>query len=259
MAIFGYAGVTTDCQTMAAQLAQLQADDCVMVYFEKAGAAKSRRAELTKALRKLDPADVLVVPSLDGLARSTCDLLNILNALAGKSIGFKSIGDVWADTTAGDGRLMLTVLAGLVEFERELIKGRVARAKARGARLGRPRKLNHYQRKKALARLAAGESQAAVARTYNVDPSTIGALLKVGGISPKRFESFHDPRTHQVMWDLETRSLASTFAAHARRAAPHLKDNSHLGHASREKAARHRTVQHADQGVEPPAADKPPP
>jgi len=93
MAIFGYAGVTTDCQTMAAQLAQLQAAGCVMVYFEKAGAAKSKRAELTKALRKLDPGDVLVVPILDRLARSTCDLLNILNALAGKSIGFKSIGD----------------------------------------------------------------------------------------------------------------------------------------------------------------------
>jgi DNA invertase Pin-like site-specific DNA recombinase len=176
MTIFGYARGSTDGQSVGAQVAQLRAAGCAEIYFEKASGAKSNRTELTKALRKFEPGDVLVVTRLDRLARSTWDLLNTLRTLAERNVGFKSIGDAWADTTTPHGRLMLTVLGGLAEFERELIKARIARAKASGVRLGRPRKLNHRQRKKALARLAAGDTQADVARTYNVDASTIGRL-----------------------------------------------------------------------------------
>jgi DNA invertase Pin-like site-specific DNA recombinase len=92
--------------------------------------------------------------------------------------------DTWADTTTPHGRLMLTVLGGLAEFERELIRARTGegrkRAQARGVKFGRPRKLTVHQRQEALERLAAGETQADVARTYNVDATTIGRLLTVG-------------------------------------------------------------------------------
>ena len=83
--------------------------------------------------------------------------------------GFRSLSDAWADTTTPHGRLMLTILDGLAEFERELILARTgdgrARAKAKGVRFGRPRKLTPHQRQEAPQRLAEGEIQADVART----------------------------------------------------------------------------------------------
>jgi DNA invertase Pin-like site-specific DNA recombinase len=82
------------------------------------------RPELAKAIRRLEAGDVLVVTRRDRLARSTRDLLNILDVVAKTGAGFKSLKDAWADTTTPHGRLMLTVLSGLAEFERELIRAR---------------------------------------------------------------------------------------------------------------------------------------
>jgi DNA invertase Pin-like site-specific DNA recombinase len=113
------------------------------------------------------PGDVLLVTRLDRLARSTRDLLNVLAAVGDRGAGFKSLKDAWADTTTAHGRLMLTVLGGLAEFERELIMARTGegrlRAKARGVRFGRPRSLTPHQRQEAIQRLLAGETQADVA------------------------------------------------------------------------------------------------
>jgi DNA invertase Pin-like site-specific DNA recombinase len=149
-------------------------------YHETASGARTDRAELAKMLRRLEPGDVMLVTRLDRLARSTRDLLNTLHALAERSIGFRSLKDTWADTTTPHGRLMLTVLGGLAEFERELIRARTdegrKRAQGRGVKFGRPRKLTPHQRQEALQRLEAGETQADVARTYNVDATTIGRL-----------------------------------------------------------------------------------
>jgi DNA invertase Pin-like site-specific DNA recombinase len=101
---------------------------------------------LAKLIRRLKSGDVLVVTRLDRLARSTRDLLNILDVIGKAGAGFKSLSDAWADTTTPHGRLMLTVLGGLAEFERELIRARTgdgrARAKARGVKFGRPAKLS---------------------------------------------------------------------------------------------------------------------
>ena len=98
--------------------------------------------ELAKAIRRLEAGDVLVVTRLDRLARSTRDLLNILDAVAKAGASFKSLADAWADTTTPHGKLLLTVLGGLAEFERELIRARTddgrKRAKARGVKFGRP-------------------------------------------------------------------------------------------------------------------------
>ena len=94
-----------------------------------------------------------MVTRLDRLARSTRDLLNTLAAIADRKAGFRSLGDAWADTTTSHGRLMLTVLGGLAEFERDLIRARTGegreRAKARGVKLGRKPKLTPHQQQEA--------------------------------------------------------------------------------------------------------------
>jgi DNA invertase Pin-like site-specific DNA recombinase len=142
--------------------------------------AKADRIELAKLLDALGPGDVLIVTLLDRLARSTLDLLTILKQVAAVGAKFKSLKDPWADTTTPHGELMVTILAGLATFERHLIKARTEegrmRAKARGVRFGRPPKLTPFQRKEALQRLADGESQADVARAYNIDPAAICRL-----------------------------------------------------------------------------------
>jgi len=180
MTIYGYARVSTDGQTLASQDAQLHAAGCVKVYEEKVSGAKTDRAELGKLLRRLERGDVLVVTRLDRLARSTRDLLNILHQLGERGVGFKSLADAWADTTTAHGRLLVTMLAGIAEFERELIRARTGegrtRAKARGVKFGRPSKLTAHQRQEALQRLIAGETQADIARSYAVDATTIGRL-----------------------------------------------------------------------------------
>src|SRR5437870_10183026 len=128
----------------------------------------------------LAKGDVLVVTRLDRLARSTRDLLNLLGTIAEKGAGFKSLRDAWADTTTAHGRLMLTVLGGLAEFERELIRIRTgegrARAKANGKSLGRRFKLTAHQQQEAIRRRDQGEPVRAIARSYNVNASTISRL-----------------------------------------------------------------------------------
>jgi DNA invertase Pin-like site-specific DNA recombinase len=84
----------------------------------------SNRAQLHRLLKTIDAGDVVIVTRLDRLARSTRDLLNILDKIAKAGATFKSLGDAWADTTTAHGRLMLTVLGGLAEFEWELIRVR---------------------------------------------------------------------------------------------------------------------------------------
>ena len=180
MTIYGYARVSTNGQDLAAQDAELAGAGCAKVFREKASGAKTDRPELAKLIRRLEAGDVLVVTRLDRLARSTRDLLNVIEDVSKRGAGFRSLKDAWADTTTAHGRLMLTVLGGLAEFERELIRTRTGegrkRAQDRGVRFGRPRKLTPFQRQEALARLEAGETQADIARSYAVDATTIGRL-----------------------------------------------------------------------------------
>jgi DNA invertase Pin-like site-specific DNA recombinase len=174
------AGIT-DGQTLAAQEGVLTTAGAAKVYAEKvSGASTDGRKALAQALKALRPGDVLVVTRLDRLARSTRDLLNVLDQITKAGAGFKSLADAWADTTTPHGRLMLTVLGGLAEFERELIRARTgegrARAKAKGVVMGRKPKLTHHQRQEAIARRDAGEALVDIARTYNVSHSTISRL-----------------------------------------------------------------------------------
>jgi len=181
MAIFGYARVSTDGQTLDAQVAALKAAGSVRVFRETASGAKTDRRELARALKSLDEGDTLLVTHLDRLARSTRDLLNMLDTIAKAGAGFRSLGDLWADTTTAHGRLMLTVLGGLAEFERELIRARTSegrkRAKASGVHMGRPPRLTAHQKCDALKALADGTAtQADLARRFNVSQSTISRL-----------------------------------------------------------------------------------
>ena len=186
MTTFGYARVSTNGQDLSSQEAELLATGCAKVFKEKVSGAKTDRAELAKLLHKIESGDVLVVTRLDRLARSTRDLLNVIAALTERGAGFKSLRDTWADTTSPHGSLMLTVLGGLAEFERELIRARTGegrkRAKANGVKFGRPAALAPDQRQEAIERLASGEAQADVARTFNVSQATISRLSATSGV-----------------------------------------------------------------------------
>lgn len=176
----GYARVSTTGQSLAAQLDQLKAAGVEKVYREKVSGAERDRPELAKVIAALGEGDVLIVTRLDRLARSTLDLLNVLDTVKRQGAGFKSLADTWADTTTPHGRLITTILGGLAEFERSLIVARTSegrkRAKERGVHMGRPSKLTPYQKKQALARKAKGDRVTDVARDLGVHHSVISRL-----------------------------------------------------------------------------------
>ena len=176
----GYARVSTQSQTLESQLEQLGKAGCEKIYREVVSGAKSDRPELQRLLKGLPPGSTLVVTRLDRLARSTIDLLTIIKTIADRECLFKSLADPWCDTTTPGGRLMLTVLGGLAEFERDLIKARTTegreRAKRAGVRMGRKPKLSPHQIAEVRDRKAAGESVRFLARSYGVSPNTISRV-----------------------------------------------------------------------------------
>ena len=178
--VYGYARVSTGGQSVDAQARQLRAAGASKVFREVASGANADRPQLRRLVSELAAGDVVMVTRLDRLARSTRDLLNTLAAMGDRKAGFRSLGDAWADTTTAHGRLMLTVLGGLAEFERELIRTRTGegrtRAKAAGESLGRRPKLTPHQKEEAIRRCDEGESVRAIARPYNVSASTISRL-----------------------------------------------------------------------------------
>ncbi len=173
----GYARISTSGQTLDAQLEQLGAAGCDSVFKETMSGARSDRPELRKALATLSEGDVLVITRLDRLARSTRDLLDIVHEIETKGAKLKALTDSWADTTTPTGKLILTVLGGLAEFERSLIFERTAegreRARRAGRRLGRPPKLSQFQRDVVLKMRLDGQDNAEIARVLGVSRSTI--------------------------------------------------------------------------------------
>jgi DNA invertase Pin-like site-specific DNA recombinase len=180
----GYARVSTVGQTLEAQLDQLAAAHCDAVFREKAGGARIDRKELQRLLRSLKAGDTVVVTRIDRLARSTFDLFAIVRQIVEAGAQFRSLAEPWADTSTSTGRLMLAVLGGLADVERDLIRTRTAegrsRAKARGTHMGRPSKLNSSQKEEARARLSTGEPLSDIARTFNVSAATISRLRQHG-------------------------------------------------------------------------------
>jgi len=180
MTTIGYARVSTTGQTLDAQLHQLREAGAEKVFKETASGARSDRPALRQALAALEAGDVLTLTRLDRLARSTRDLLNIVEAIDARGARMRSIADPWADTTTPSGRLILTVLGGLAEFERALIRERTGegrdRARKAGRRLGRKPTLTPHQRAEALRMREEGQDNAEIARTFNVHRSTISRL-----------------------------------------------------------------------------------
>jgi DNA invertase Pin-like site-specific DNA recombinase len=175
--IYGYARLAPDGQSVETQSRQLTKAGCGKILREAAG---DDRVQLEKLIDRLESKDVLIVVRLDRLARSTRDLLNLLDAITERKAGFRSLAEPWADTTTPKGKQMLTVLGGLAEFERELIRARTgegrARAVARGVKMGRPPKMTEKQQRDAIRRREKGETLNEIASSYNVSAATISRL-----------------------------------------------------------------------------------
>ena len=177
----GYARVSTTDQDLSIQRDRLYAAGCEKLFEEKISGARQKRPELERLLAELRANDVVVVTRLGRLARSTFELLRIAESIEAKHAGLQSIAEPWADTTTPAGRMVLTVFAGIAEFERSLIatrteEGRRA-AQARGVPFGRPPKLLPEQRTLVRHLIEEGKSVSEVARTFNVHVATIYRCL----------------------------------------------------------------------------------
>ena len=176
----GYARVSTTDQNLDLQLAALKEAGCGRIYQEKISGAKRKRPELQRLLDQLRPDDVVVVLKLDRLARSTQHLLELVDNIRTAEAYFCSLSEPWADTTSHAGKMIMTVFAGIAEFERDLIRERTsagrAAAKKRGVRFGRPEKMNEEQKSLAKRLLQEDKSVSEIAKTFNVHKATIYRL-----------------------------------------------------------------------------------
>ncbi|MEP9356961.1 recombinase family protein [Xanthobacter sp. KR7-65] len=178
--LVGYARVSTFGQTLDAQVEQLTAAGCSRIFKEKVSGARADRRELNRLLATLGEGDQVLVTRIDRLARSTFDLFAIVRRIVDAKAQFRSLAEPWADTATSTGRLMLAVLGGLADVERDLIRTRTAegraRAKERGQVMGRRSSLSPQQKQEVRERLADGAQLADLARTFNVSRSTISRL-----------------------------------------------------------------------------------
>jgi DNA invertase Pin-like site-specific DNA recombinase len=178
--ILGYARVSTAGQDLSAQIEALRAAGATTIFREKISGVRADRPQLAKLMTALKAGDLVAVTKLDRLGRSTRELLELIDRIGKAGAAFRSLGDPLWDTSNAQGRLLSTLLAGIAEFERELIRERTGegrkRAMANGVKFGRKRKLSDYQRKEAIRRRAAGETLASIAKSYAVNISMISRL-----------------------------------------------------------------------------------
>jgi DNA invertase Pin-like site-specific DNA recombinase len=181
MTIFGYARVSTQGQDLDAQIEALSAAGATVIFREKVSGVRADRPELAKLMASLKPGDLVIVTKLDRLGRSTRELFNLLDRITHAEASFRSLGDPLWDTSTAQGRLLSTLLAGIAEFERELIVERTSAGRkyalAAGVKFGRKPKLTPYQRAEALKRRNEGdETMVQIAKSYGVDVSMISRL-----------------------------------------------------------------------------------
>jgi DNA invertase Pin-like site-specific DNA recombinase len=181
MTMIGYARVSTRRQDYTLQFEQLKEAGCERVFREKESGAKWERRELQRMLKSVEPGDVVHVYKLDRLARSSRDLFNIIHLINEAGGAIKSLTEAWCDTTTARGKLLITIMSGVAEFERELILSRTAagiqRAREIGKDFGRPSKLNDRQKRLIAERHAAGETIDELKRVFNVGHATIWRAL----------------------------------------------------------------------------------
>jgi len=176
----GYARVSTLDQNLDLQMQSFRKAGCKKIFREKVSGASRERPEFQRMLDQLRNGDTVTVWKLDRLARSTRDLLETTETIREAGARFQSLSEPWANTTTHAGKLIMTVFAGIAEFERDLIRERasVGRevARRRGIHLGRPRKLNPEQTKLARRLIYEGQSVREIADTFNVHTATIYRL-----------------------------------------------------------------------------------
>lgn len=180
----GYARVSTTEQNLTLQTDALGAAGCERIFVETASGAQRDRPELIKALDYMRPGDTLVVWKLDRLARSMRQLIDTVELLQSKGMGFRSLTEAIDTTTAG-GMLVFHVFAALAQFERAMIRERtragLAAARARGRKGGRPPKLSQVKLRIAKTLLRDTEiSVVEVAQHVGVSPATLYRRLPGG-------------------------------------------------------------------------------
>lgn len=185
--IIGYARVSTHDQNTELQLDALNASGCEQIFNESITGKLKERPELSQCLRTLRKDDVLVVWKLDRLARSLKDLVEIIDDLQNRGVGFKSLTES-IDTTNAGGRLIFHIFGALAEFEHSLIvertKAGLAAARARGRVGGRKPALSDSDVKKAAAMLSDPMiSKTDVAKHFKVSRTTLNAALTRNGFN----------------------------------------------------------------------------
>lgn len=177
----GYARVSTDDQTLDIQRTTLLKNGCEKIFEEKVSGVGRDRPELCKMLASLKEDDLVVVSSLDRLARSTRVLLETIDSIGSSGAKFISLAEPWADTSSPAGKMIMTVIAGIAEFEADMIRSRTsagrAAARSKGVKFGRPKKLSAKNKKLAMRLLKEGQSVRDVAETFGVHTSTIYRML----------------------------------------------------------------------------------
>ena len=179
----GYARVSSNTQDYQGQVEALKAAGCERIYSEKmSGKSADDRRQFKLLMKELLPGDTVVVTKLDRLARSSRDLHNIIHELDGLGCGFVSLREGWCDTTTSAGRLMMTIMGGIAQFERELIRSRceegIARAKRKGTQFGRPTRLDDGEKRKIVERYADGQTIEQLAEEYECGVATIWRALQ---------------------------------------------------------------------------------
>ncbi len=180
----GYARVSTIEQNLDLQLQALKKAGCKKIFREKVSGVTRHRPEFQRMLDQIRDGDVVVVWKLDRLARSTRDLLETMETIREAGTKFQSISEPWADTTSHAGKMIMTVFAGIAEFERDLIRERTGAgrdaARKRGVQFGRPRKLNSEKEQLVRRLLDEGKSVKDLAKTFDVHIATIYRLSAAG-------------------------------------------------------------------------------
>jgi len=178
--IYGYARVSTEAQDLTGSTAQLKAAGCQKIFREKITGTTADRPQLKKLMAALAPGDVVITPAVDRLSRDTTDLMVIAREVQRAGAGLRSLAEPVLDTTGDFAELVLAMLGVAAKLERRRILERTARgradAKAKGVKFGRKPKLTPHQQREARERVASGETQRSVARSYNVDQATISRL-----------------------------------------------------------------------------------
>ena len=180
----GYARVSSSGQSLEIQIEQLKAEGCEKIFQEKISGTTKKRQQLQECINFCREGDILTVTKIDRLARSTNDLLNIINSLKEKLVEFKVLNNTAIDTTSASGRLMLSVLGSIAEFENELRKERqtegIKKAQEKGIKFGVKPKLNQNQFSEMKFDKENGMTISQLKIKYNVSKPTIYRLLAAG-------------------------------------------------------------------------------